>query len=152
METDWKGSPMLKSLRVAAAGVMLAALGGAGVVAASPASAASTYSVLIYQQGFLVANFCLHAQSYDNHNDHRWECSGDKGIDRQFRLSIPVTDRHRAWLDVWVRAGANGEQITLHNGYHVGLKKHVFNTRQCILRGTTFDWDLYCDGENFYET
>lgn len=142
---------MSKSLRVAAAGVMLAALGGAGLTAASPASADTRYVVSVYQQGYFVANLCLHAQNYDDHNDHRWTCSDDKAINQIANLALPVTNRHRVWLDVWVRGGVSGEQITLHNGYHVGLKEHVFNTRECVLRGTTLIWSLDCHGKIFYK-
>jgi hypothetical protein len=142
---------MSKSFRVAAAGVMLAALGGTGLIAASPASAAAQYSVKIYHQAAFSADFCIHAQSYDDFRDHTSRCSGDRMVGSSGTLRVDVTDRHRVWLDVWVRAGAAGKQITLHNGFNERANRHVFNTRECTISGTTFDWKLVCDGVEFYK-
>jgi hypothetical protein len=142
---------MRKLGRIAAAGVMLAALGGAGLTTAAPASAQSYYVIELYHQAGFVADFCLHSQSYDNHNDHHASCSGDKGFDWWGRLAVPVTNRHRAWLDVWVRAGASATQITLHNGYQERLGRHVFDTKECSIYGTTFNWELICGREVFYK-
>ena len=142
---------MRKLGRIAAAGAMLAALGGASLATASPASAADTYSVAIDHEGLFVADFCLHSQNYDNHDDHHAVCSGDKVVMSQFRLSVPTTNRHRVWLDVWVRGGRSGTQITLHNGFNERANKHVFDTRWCTVTGGTLTWVLTCDGIQYYK-
>jgi hypothetical protein len=142
---------MRKFARAAAAGAMLAALGGAGLVTASPASAAASYSLIVDNQAGFVADFCLHSQNYDNHDDHHAVCSGDRALGDRVRLSVPVTNRHRVWLDVWVRGGRSGTQITVHNGFNERANKHVFDTRWCVVLGTTFNWELNCDAVQYYK-
>jgi hypothetical protein len=144
---------MSKSLRVAAAGMLMAALGGAGLVAASPASAASTYTLEIVNGALFTADFCLTAQSYDNNADFEYRCSGDRMAGQRATLTVRRRDRDRIFLDVWVRGGDIARQVTVHNGYNTQYRDHVFNTRKCTTDGITFMWWLTCvDDKNVQKT
>jgi hypothetical protein len=70
-----------------------------------------------------------------------------------YDLSVTTKDGHRVWLDVFVAAGKDARQVTMHNGYQADVNRHVFNTRECRIPqyGTTLDWWLECkhDGGNW---
>ncbi|MEV5412735.1 hypothetical protein AB0K60_28365 [Thermopolyspora sp. NPDC052614] len=142
---------MRRLSRLAMAGMLTAAIGGAGLLTASPAHA-YTYELQIWNKAFFTADFCLTRQNYDNHNDAAYTCTGDvlNEQGRTIRLD-GVSDRYRVYLDIWVRGGRTAKQITILNGHQERVGRYVSNTKYCQVDGIITSWTLTCDGEVFYK-
>jgi hypothetical protein len=134
--------------------LMFAAVAAAGMATmafSSPAAAEEkyTYTMRIIHDGHYVADFCLLSQAYGANKPVRAQCSGNKGVNADFKISVPLGDGDRVWLDMNVVAGRDVKGVTVHNGHIQNLGRHGYNFKTCLAQGAVNSYDIFCnrDGE-----
>ncbi|GAA1295203.1 hypothetical protein [Saccharothrix xinjiangensis] len=138
---------LTKRLRPVLAGLAAAVV---ATMAFSPsASAEDRYTMRIIHDGYYVADFCLLSQAYGANKPVRAQCSGNKGANADFTISVPLGVGDRVWLDMNVVAGRDVKGITVHNGHIQNLGRHGYNFKTCLAQGLVNSYDIFCnrDGE-----